>query len=234
MSFGEFYRGEARYGLFCLWRGLVRQFWHGKAGLGGLGFGTARYGMAVELRRGQVGCVEASSGVLSFGMVWFLFFKQKFISMNKYQLKVKSLAKGIDPELIVQEFEKIENTLGALTPENIVTAAHNSDCVLHKLFEWDDSTAAHQFRLQQARNIINNVEVIVISNGESRSVDYYEIVRGEEGRQYKHIHALTVDEIGQVKSATLAELTRIKTKLSFYKQFQKVTPHIEAAIEAMR
>lgn len=50
---------------------------------------------------------------------------------------------------------------GGLTPENIVDRAKDSTNVLHSLFEWDDSIAAKNWRLQQSRMLINEVKIVI-------------------------------------------------------------------------
>lgn len=49
---------------------------------------------------------------------------------------------------------------GRLEPATVVQAAHHPDHPLHDHFEWDDSVAAHQWRLVQARNLITSIRVI--------------------------------------------------------------------------
>lgn len=44
---------------------------------------------------------------------------------------------------------------GILRPEDVVAFAKNPKTKLHKRFTWDDTKAAHEFRLWQARSIIN-------------------------------------------------------------------------------
>ncbi|OPZ66074.1 MAG: hypothetical protein BWY85_00010 [Firmicutes bacterium ADurb.Bin506] len=43
---------------------------------------------------------------------------------------------------------------GKLDPQDVVEAARNADSPLHDHFTWDDTEAAHQFRLQEARKLI--------------------------------------------------------------------------------
>lgn len=52
---------------------------------------------------------------------------------------------------------------GILRPIDVVTFAQDPRTELHSKFEWDDSRAAFEYRLWQAREIIR-VEVTVISN----------------------------------------------------------------------
>lgn len=65
-------------------------------------------------------------------------------------------------KLVVEELEKIRkrNKGGLLQPKAVVDAARDEDSPLHRYFEWDDSKAADQHRLQQARELIVRVTVI--------------------------------------------------------------------------
>ena len=61
---------------------------------------------------------------------------------------------------VINEILKIQKDKG-LTPEEIVKVAKKKDNPLHDLFEWDNKVASDQWRLQQARVIVNEVKVIV-------------------------------------------------------------------------
>jgi hypothetical protein len=153
--------------------------------------------------------------------------------MNKYQWKMRSLAKGIDPELAIAEIERIESLYGSLTPENVLDASRDESALLHTLFQWDDSKAAHQFRLQQARSILNNIEVNVISDGESRTIPVFEVVNLGEGRVYKSIQQMDSNDIEYVKKAVRREISYLKNKLSTYNTFEKTIKHLDDALETL-
>ena len=58
-------------------------------------------------------------------------------------------------KLIFDELEQIRKRgKGILYPEAVVSFALDEDTALHSHFEWDDSVAAHQWRLQQGRQLI--------------------------------------------------------------------------------
>lgn len=153
--------------------------------------------------------------------------------MNKYQWKIASLAKGIDPTAAIQEIERIENLYGSLTPENVLDASRDESALLHCLFQWDDSKAAHQFRLQQARNIINNIEVKVISDGQERNIPVFEVVNLGEGRVYKSIQTMDKDDIAYVKESVKREINYLKNKLSTYNSFEVTIKKLNDAIETL-
>lgn len=62
-----------------------------------------------------------------------------------------------------------KNADGLLVAEEVVAAAKESSSPLHKCFEWDDSTAGHQWRLMQARHLIR-VQVVYADDAEEKAV----------------------------------------------------------------
>lgn len=49
---------------------------------------------------------------------------------------------------------------GKLTAESVLAHAADPDSVLHARIEWDDTIAAHEYRLEQCRAIIRSVRII--------------------------------------------------------------------------
>ena len=160
--------------------------------------------------------------------------KEDKIMSTNYQWKIPSLAKNIPVDSAVEEFKRVEVKYGAITPENIVDAARPKSAILHPAFEWDDNRAAEQYRLQQARNVINNVEVKIISDSEERTLSVYEIVTvKDDGRQYKHIETFTINDIEQIKNATIESLKQLTHKLKIYKEFDKVIDLLQEAVNIL-
>ena len=70
-------------------------------------------------------------------------------------------------EAIKRELETIRSAHGGiLLVEDVVEFAKDDQSALHAKFNWDDTHAAHQFRLSQARKIIR-VHVVVLSPSQS-------------------------------------------------------------------
>lgn len=61
---------------------------------------------------------------------------------------------GAHLELLRQQYK------GELTPKDVVDDARNPNSPLHSFFEWSDTEAAEQYRLQQARGLIRSVVAI--------------------------------------------------------------------------
>lgn len=155
------------------------------------------------------------------------------MSLTKnYAWKIPSFAKNIDIELAVQEMERIETLYGSLTPQNILDASRPKNALFHSLFQWDDTLAAEHYRLQQARTILNNIEVTVVSDGQPKQIAVYEVIKQPStAGAYKSINAMTIDDIDFIRMRTLKELNILKDKLSVYKEFSKVSSSLNQAIQ---
>lgn len=57
-----------------------------------------------------------------------------------------------------------EQCKGELTPKDVLDDAKNPNSPLHSFFEWDDSDAAEQYRLQQARGLIRAVVAVYVDD----------------------------------------------------------------------
>lgn len=55
-----------------------------------------------------------------------------------------------------------QQSKGELTPEDVLNDARNPNSPLHSYFEWDDSAAAEQHRLNQARGLIRAVVAVYV------------------------------------------------------------------------
>lgn len=72
---------------------------------------------------------------------------------------------------VESELERIRvRNDGLLRPEDVVKAAKPKSSPLHDRFDWNDGTAAHNWRLEQARHIIRVfVQVIDTGKGSTES-----------------------------------------------------------------
>lgn len=146
-----------------------------------------------------------------------------------YQWKLKGLAKGVDPSVAAEELQRLQNIHGTLSAELIVAEAKKKESVLHDMFEWDDNKAAFNYRLQQARTILNNIRINVITDGETREISVYEVVTFKDG--YKSIDTFTPDNIEYIKSNIVQQLEYLKNKMKLYEEFDDVIALINQAIE---
>lgn len=83
---------------------------------------------------------------------------------------------------------------GELTPEDILVDAKHDNSPLHSFFEWDDSAAAHQHRLAQARGLIRSVVAIYVQPDKPavRQKAYVHIAQGDTSHYRETSHAMQV------------------------------------------
>jgi hypothetical protein len=109
---------------------------------------------------------------------------------------------------------------GHLRPEDVVAFAANPETALHGAFTWDDSEAAHQWRLQQARQLIR-VAVVVLPGTERTK--YRAFVSLKEDRYDNGGYRVLAEVLGD---KTLREVLLAEAKLemqTFMAKYEKLT-----------
>ncbi len=97
---------------------------------------------------------------------------------------------------------------GKLTPASVVSDASDPASPLHSCFEWDDSVAAHKYRLEQARVLIRSVKCVSV-------IDHRRI----SAVAYVH-DPTTPDKAGYVKTESLSERERAVAAINL--EFERV------------
>jgi hypothetical protein len=80
-------------------------------------------------------------------------------------------------KVVANAIRAIERKHGSVRPEQVVEAAAVPESPLHNFFVWDDSKAAHQYRLVQAAWLIRTVRVRVIGAAQSAPLTTRAFVR---------------------------------------------------------
>jgi hypothetical protein len=118
---------------------------------------------------------------------------------------------------------------GHLPPEAVVEFARNENTALHAEFEWDDTEAAHQFRLSQARKLIRlNIDVIETPNGNVSVPVYVSLVSDRRsGTGYRALTDVMSDAEmrAQLLQQAIHELQRVRRK---YESLRELAPVFSA------
>lgn len=85
---------------------------------------------------------------------------------NQYKAGKGARYSDEEAQMIGETLEKFRKQNKRLNSELVVKKASDPKSCLHKFFDWDDSLAAQQWRLQQARVLIRHLRVIVEIDGE--------------------------------------------------------------------
>ncbi len=120
---------------------------------------------------------------------------------------------------VSEELRAIANASGGiLLPEKVVEFASNPETALHGRFTWDDTEAARQYRLFQARQVIR-LNVIVIE-GSSEPVRAYVSLSNDRdhGGYRRMVDVLSNDDLtSRLLADAVAELEGIKRKYEHLK-----------------
>ena len=142
-------------------------------------------------------------------------------------------AKTANPQKIGESLEKIRvNAGGELTPIDVVNAARSPKSALHDYFEWDDSVAAEQFRLNQARGVIRLVRVEDAAS-ETGTVRAFVSISSETGKSYRSMG--DVKASADLRAAVLAAAERdLDAFTRRYRELTDVLAFVEKAKETLR
>ena len=80
--------------------------------------------------------------------------------MKTFQFKPGSRF-PIAADVAGQELDRLHTLHGELKPDDVVHAAQDPESPLHAVFDWEDTRAAHKWRVHQARNLIRSVTVTI-------------------------------------------------------------------------
>lgn len=69
----------------------------------------------------------------------------------------------VDANVVGGVVEQLESEHGTATKEDFLDVSRPENSPTHCLFEWDDSIAAEQYRLDQSRKIITNLRVVYLN-----------------------------------------------------------------------
>jgi len=151
--------------------------------------------------------------------------------MAKFKWAKGSRVKGSAQE-IGERLSKIrQQHQGRLTPEAVLDDASDEASPLHPAFVWDDTEAAHRFRIQQAGQIIRAVVVVVESAEKVGPVRAFVSVRqqDDDAPSYTTIeHAMSDESLRtQVIAQALAEANEWKQRYKQYGELAKIVEAIE-------
>ena len=125
---------------------------------------------------------------------------------------------------------------GMFKPEEVVTDATDEDSPLHPFFEWDDTEAARQHRISQARRMVASVQIVIKGPHEkerTRAVQSIDI-KIEDKMQRRYIPMAVVvnspEMADQVVDRALCELRGWKKR---YEQYAELFTPVLQAIDSV-
>jgi hypothetical protein len=135
---------------------------------------------------------------------------------------------------VAQELELVRKRHGGiLRPADVVAFARDPQTALHAEFEWDDSKAAEQYRLEQARQIIRCAVHVV--DEDSPPVRAYVSLQNDRtaGNSYRSLHDVLNEP--RLREQLLAQALREAESWRLrYERLAELKPICRAIIQAAR
>lgn len=127
---------------------------------------------------------------------------------------------------VKSEIDRISKK-GFVTPLMVLQAATPARSPLHRYFVWDNTEAAHQYRLYQARNLLRSIVVEYHGDKEVRAFHNIKLDGGENF--YASLDTIVKSEnlTDQVIQQALKEIFLWKEKYKIYKQLNSIVEAIE-------
>ncbi len=111
-------------------------------------------------------------------------------------------------QVIGEELTRIQaKNNGALTAPQVVKEAQKKKSLLHPYFDWEDNEAAKKWRLWQARNLINHIDITYVDNGVEKTKPMYlniKKVDNEEGER-AYVDIITVGNSEYMRQQALKD-----------------------------
>ena len=152
--------------------------------------------------------------------------------MKRYYFSVERLYGDLTAEVAAKELEKIQKKKGKILPEYVVEEAENENSPLHDVFEWDDTVAASRFRIQQARDLIRNIQVEIVTKKVNCDIRAFVNVKtqDDERRSYQPIKKAIADD-----TAYQDLLAQAKREMeSFVTTYSQITELNDVKVEMLK
>ena len=132
-----------------------------------------------------------------------------------------------NPEIVGYLKQLAASAGGALSPSEVVEAARPAASPIHGQFCWDDTEAAHRYRLQQASELLRvTVELIEVKSEtyEVRAFTSLSPDRAKDGKSYRATVAVMTNKQmrEQMLADALAELEAFQRKYAALSELAEV------------
>ncbi len=133
-----------------------------------------------------------------------------------YKFKAGSRVSGVKAQEVGDELQRLRDRDGKIETLLVVNEAKKKRSPLHGAFQWDDSLAAHEYRLDQARHLIRSIEIII----EDRPEPAFVHIKVDHGGYYQspEVAVQNVDEWSLVRTQALRHLQSASTSLDVLDQ----------------
>ncbi len=143
--------------------------------------------------------------------------------VKKYKARHGSSFSTSEAQEIGDTLESLRDSKGHLTTKTILSEARNHESKLHKHFEWSNTIAAEEYRIHQARQLVNHiVEVRIINKKPVNTRAFVSVNDKEAGKVYVTFEQGVTDNDyrKQLLSKALNTIDNLKYLIEEYISYQ--------------
>lgn len=144
---------------------------------------------------------------------------------KKYEARKGSPFKKEYAQMYGERLEHIASkNKGKITPRLVVNDAKSSSSPFHNYFEWNDRKASEQYRLQQARDLVNHiVEVVVIEGKPSKQKSFFSVRNGKGKTVYVTIKTAVTNKSYrlQILNQLITTLENVTELMKLFRSYEK-------------
>lgn len=147
-----------------------------------------------------------------------------------FQWKDGARAHGLKAQAVGEHLERLRESHGILTANLVVDDAKAPSSPIHKAFEWNDLTAAREYRLVQARDLLRSVVVVVEGASEDTTpTRAFVVVSTGDDDVFTSLHVAMADASmrAELVARALKELQTWQRKYQELKELSSVFKAIE-------
>lgn len=130
-------------------------------------------------------------------------------------------------------YEEIQQIGDEVQPEQVLDKARDKSSELHKCFDWNDSSAAEKYRLFQARNVLNQLIVVVREEEKDNNeqIQFRVMLKNDTARGSGYKQTLVMvrdeDEYKKLLESAYRELHAFKQKYSCLSELSEILALID-------
>ena len=148
----------------------------------------------------------------------------------QYAWKDGARTGGLDAGKVGAVLDRINRRDGVVTADAVLREGRKKRSPLHSWFEWDETEAAHQYRLIQARSLVRSITVNILG-ADDEEITVRAFVHIEDDHGYEDVHTVlsTVDRRALLLVRVLGELQQVRRKYADIEELAAVFAAIDEA-----
>lgn len=135
--------------------------------------------------------------------------RSKATQKAKWRPHYRGGGRHVGAEAVMAAIVQLEDDEGGVTPSSLVDAARPPTAAIHDAFTWDDTKAAEQFRVVEARQMISGLMIVQVVGEEEKEIGpayvSVRIRKDEDEMEHRYMQLAVVQRNQDLSDQVVAE-----------------------------